>query len=78
MGKHLIALHVRAIGAIIIGMTVSGCSSVAFYEKQAFSNPVMQSEPDRTETHFHQKVQYSREAAIGGIGESAGGGCGCY
>ena len=78
MVKLLSALHARAIGVLIIGSMANGCSGVAFYERQAFENPVMQSDPGRSETHFRQKVQYSREAGIGGIGETAGGGCGCY
>ena len=29
-------------------------------------------------THLRQKVIYSMEGSAGGIGSSAGGGCGCY
>ena len=56
----------------------TACNTVPFYEKAAFSDPVMTFEEDVTETHFRQKVIYSREGATGGIGSSAGGGCGCY
>jgi len=62
----------------MLGFSVSGCRGPAFYEKQSFVNPVMQAEDDRGETHLRQKVHYSREAGTGGIGDTAGGGCGCY
>jgi hypothetical protein len=65
-------------GLAILMAAASGCRGPAYYEKKAFVNPVMRTEPDRGETHLRQKVHYSREAAIGGIGETAGGGCGCY
>jgi len=63
---------------VTLSLATLGCRGPAFYEKQAFVNPVMRAEADRSEIHFRQKVHYSREAGIGGIGESAGGGCGCY
>ena len=78
MKKLLAERYAQVVGALLLSLVTSGCGGVAFYERQAFANPVMQAEPDRSETHFRQKVQYSREAAIGGIGETAGRGCGCY
>ena len=42
------------------------------------ADPVMAFESDPAEAHFYQKCMYSREAAVGGIGGGAGGGCGCY
>jgi hypothetical protein len=62
----------------LLGLAIGGCRGPAFYQKEAFANPVMLAEPDRGETHLHQKVRYSPEAGIGGIGETAGRGCGCY
>ena len=76
VSKQRFFLRALAVGILCLG--TGGCRSVAFYEKEAFANPVMQAEPDRGETHFRQKVHYSREASIGGMGEGAGGGCGCY
>lgn len=65
---------------VLLGWAAStvACQNVAFYEKEALAHATMKAEADRGETHFRQKVQYSREAAIGGIGDTAGGGCGCY
>lgn len=57
---------------------LSGCPTVEFYERRHLSDEVMSLEEDPGETHFYQKVYYSREGSAGGIGTSAGGGCGCY
>lgn len=65
------------LAAVLLGST-SGCRSVAFYEKRAFSNPLMDLDEGPTEAHWYQKVYYSDEGAAGGFGTSAGGGCGCY
>jgi len=54
------------------------CNTVEFYEKAAFQDPVMDLGGSGTESHFHQKVFYSMEGSAGGIGSTAGGGCGCY
>lgn len=45
---------------------------------RAYSDPVMDFDDGATETHWFQKVHYSTEGSAGGIGTSAGGGCGCY
>ncbi len=55
-----------------------GCRSVAVYERVRLQDPLMKYEESAAETHFYQKVYYSREGSVGGIGSSAGGGCGCY
>lgn len=56
----------------------SGCSTVQYYERERLSDAAMQFEDDPTDLHFQQKVFYSMEGSAGGIGTSAGGGCGCY
>ena len=57
---------------------LTGCETVEFYQKQHLVDPIMVFDPDSTEVHFGQKVHYSREGSVGGIGTGAGGGCGCY
>lgn len=57
---------------------LSSCRHVEFYEKAAFSDPTMAFEQSRCEVHWYQKVFYSEEGSVGGIGTVAGGGCGCY
>lgn len=57
---------------------LSGCNSTKYYERKHHNNPVMSLAEESTEVHFWQKCFYSREGSVGGIGTSAGGGCGCY
>ena len=59
-------------------MCAPSCNTVEFYEKGALSRPAMVFATDPGLSHFEQKVFYSIEGAAGGIGTSAGGGCGCY
>ena len=63
----------------LLGLALlQGCSPVAFYEKGQLQDPIMALSPDPTESHAFQKIYYSREGSVGGIGVGAGGGCGCY
>ncbi|MBL4847401.1 MAG: DUF4266 domain-containing protein [Planctomycetes bacterium] len=57
---------------------LGGCQNVDFTEREHLGDPVLQFGESASETHFHQKVFYSREGSAGGIGSSGGGGCGCY
>ncbi|MDA1263890.1 MAG: DUF4266 domain-containing protein [Planctomycetota bacterium] len=61
----------------LLGLAPS-CTSVEFYEREALTDVTMQFDEDPTLIHFQQKVLYSCEGAIGGVGSLAGGGCGCY
>lgn len=63
---------------ILAVILLAGCSPVAFYEKGRLQDPIMALDADLTETHAYQKIYYSREGSVGGIGTGAGGGCGCY
>ena len=55
-----------------------GCTTVSFYEKATLADPLMAFNETPAEMHFYQKTFYSREGSAGGIGTTAGGGCGCY
>lgn len=70
------ALALGLLGTGLLGLT--SCQTVDFTEKRNLSDPVMQLDDGAGETHFYQKTYYSREGSAGGIGSSAGGGCGCY
>lgn len=56
----------------------SGCQTLEFHERGRLQDPVMAFDESRAEVHWAQKVRYSREGSVGGIGVSAGGGCGCF
>ena len=62
----------------VLSPALVSCRSVEFYERERLGDAVMSLEENAAETHFHQKVFYSMEGSAGGIGTSAGGGCGCY
>lgn len=62
----------------VLLVLLTGCASVPFYEKGRLQDPIMALAPDGTEAHAYQKIYYSREGSVGGIGQGAGGGCGCY
>jgi len=73
----------RSLFRILLGvpllLSLGACAStVPFYEKSAFSDPVMDMADQPLETHWYAKVYFSVEGSIGGIGTSGGGGCGCY
>lgn len=58
-------------------LLLPACQGAAFYERRHLSSPLMAFEQDATRIHAMQKVYYSREGSTGGIGSTAGGGCGC-
>jgi len=59
-------------------LSLGACNTVEFYEMEAFTDPVMTFSDTGAQSHFRQKVLYSMEGSAGGVGSSAGGGCGCY
>ena len=63
---------------LALAAVLAGCQTVEFYEKEHLNDATMLLEEDPTEVHFLQKVLYSREGSVGGVGVGAGGGCGCY
>ena len=63
---------------LAIAYILPGCKPVEFYQKARLVNPIMTFDTDPTEIHFTQKSYYSREGSVGGVGTTAGGGCGCY
>lgn len=69
---------VLCIALLALVAALTGCQTVEFYEKEQLNDATMLLEEDATEVHFLQKVLYSREGSVGGVGTGAGGGCGCY
>ncbi len=66
------------LASLLLASLSTSCRTVEFYEKEAFSDSVMEMGASSTLVHFHQKVLYSMEGSAGGVGTTAGGGCGCY
>ena len=55
----------------------SGCVVVPQNRRKHLADPLMRFQNDAMEAHAHQKLYGSREAAAGGDGSPAGGGCAC-
>ncbi|MBL7076379.1 MAG: DUF4266 domain-containing protein [Kiritimatiellae bacterium] len=70
--------YILFLSIVALSCSAVGCRSVAVYERARLQDPLMKYGESAAETHFYQKVYYSREGSVGGIGSSAGGGCGCY
>ena len=64
--------------AMLTALALSGCQTLEFYEKGRLQDAIMSFDESPAQVHFVQKVRYSREGSTGGIGSTAGGGCGCY
>lgn len=56
---------------------LAGCLLVPQNRRAALADPIMQLDEDTLETHSKQKFYTTREAAAGGDGTTAGGGCAC-
>lgn len=55
----------------------AGCAVVPQNRRKHLSDPMMTFDDDSLEAHKRQKFYSTREAAAGGDGIPAGGGCGC-
>jgi Domain of unknown function (DUF4266) len=63
---------------LAVCFSFTSCDAVKFYEKERLAGSLMAFSESPTEINFLVKNTYSREGSAGGIGSSAGGGCGCY
>lgn len=67
-----------ALGVIVAVLLVnSGCNVVQQNRRARLASPAMRAIEDETDNHRKRKLYDSREAASGGDGKTAGGGCGC-
>ena len=62
---------------LLIGLAASGCVIVPQNRRAALADPLLPLDGDSTESYRKQKFYSTREAAAGGDGTPAGGGCGC-
>ncbi len=67
----------RIIGAFMCAWVLSGCVTVASYERGYLADPTMQPVVDPLEARAERQLYRAREAAGGGDASVAGGGCGC-
>jgi hypothetical protein len=65
------------LAALALAAAVAGCVVVPQNRRKYLADPMMRFQIDALEAHAHQKLYGSREAAAGGDGTPAGGGCAC-
>jgi len=64
--------------ASVVGLAgLGGCVVVPQNRRKHLADPMMRFDDDGLEAHKRQKFYTTREAAAGGDGTPAGGGCGC-
>jgi hypothetical protein len=66
-----------ALGLVLALVGSAGCVVVPQNRRKYLADPMMRFQTDALEAHAHQKLYSTREAAAGGDGEPAGGGCAC-
>ena len=66
-----------AAALLALALAASACAVVPQNRRKHLADPMMRFDTDALEAHAHQKLYGSREAAAGGDGTPAGGGCAC-
>jgi len=64
-------------GAFCLVLALSGCTSVAPWERGNLAKPIMAPDPAPLQSSLRVHVYASREAAGAATFGAAGGGCGC-
>jgi Domain of unknown function (DUF4266) len=73
--KLLASIAVFASG-LVLSTLLGGCAVVPQNRRANFAEPVMRDD-DALDAHRKRKLYTTREAAAGGDGKTAGGGCSC-
>jgi len=63
--------------ALFMLASTAGCAIVPQNRRKHLADPMMRFDTDALDAHAHQKLYSTREAAAGGDGVPAGGGCAC-
>ena len=66
-----------ALLAVLAFTLASGCVVVPAYRREHLTDPTMAAQVDPLEDRSLREVHTAREAAGGGDGSAAGGGCAC-
>lgn len=72
--------HQRLVSFFFLVLSVpllASCVTVPQNRRGRLADPMMSLTDDQLETYRKQKLYNTREAAAGGDGAAAGGGCGC-
>jgi hypothetical protein len=86
-GPHLAGTRARTAARVLTVMLtimltimltgLAACAVVPQNRRKHLADPIMNLDGDTLEAHKRQKFYSTREAAAGGDGVPAGGGCGC-
>lgn len=66
-----------AAAALASALALGGCAVVPQNHRAHFADPLMRESDDALDAHRQRKLYTTREAAAGGDGKTAGGGCSC-
>lgn len=69
--------YLRLAAALALSALAGGCVRVHQIDRETLSRNIMQFEPMGNRQAFLNDFHSIREGASGGVGQSAGGGCGC-
>jgi len=62
---------------VLVWVACTGCAVVPQNQRGALADPIMALHDEPMDAYRRQKVYSAREAAAGGDGFGAGGGCSC-
>lgn len=62
---------------VAVSCVSAACAVVPQNRRAKLADPMMEAPDDRLDAHRQRKLYESREAAAGGDGKTAGGGCAC-
>ena len=68
---------IRTLIVAALAALAAGCVRVHQVDRETLSKQIMQLEPMGNRQAFLTDFHSIREGASGGVGQSAGGGCGC-
>lgn len=66
------------LGALVLGLSLTGCATVQPWERSILAKPQMTLSPNPYSSEMRGHIYSSREAGAGGSLANGGGGCGCY
>jgi len=69
--------QIARVGLVLGALLTVGCNTVAQNRRAKLADPMMTLTDDQLEQYRKSKLYNTREAAAGGDGAAAGGGCGC-
>ncbi len=70
-------LRIVWLGASLLALSLAGCSTTEFHERELLQDRSMQFDQDGAVQYMRSKAEAAREGALGGFGSSTAGGCGC-